>query len=115
MSDPLSVEAVRTLTAMLPVMGCCLHIVVEDGNIGDDSVQFCVDYAQGRGWEHRFCYMVAICYLLMTKHERALVLGHSWCPTCMDYTCCDRCHDCDTLTVEIPKRHPDPITIRTKK
>ncbi|MDX1559060.1 MAG: hypothetical protein R3193_09155 [Marinobacter sp.] len=31
-----------------PAWGC-LHIVLDDGNIGNDSVEFCIGYAEGKG------------------------------------------------------------------
>jgi hypothetical protein len=26
--------------------GCCWHVVLDDGNVGDDSVRFCIQEAQ---------------------------------------------------------------------
>ncbi len=34
-------------------VGCCLHIVLDDGNVDESSVSFCERYAEKRG--HDFC------------------------------------------------------------
>ena len=33
------------------IVGCCLHVVLDDGNIEDSSVEFCIGFAQESGHE----------------------------------------------------------------
>ncbi len=48
--------------------GCCLHIVLDDGNIGFDSVQWCKEYASEK--KCRIC--VKCCDMLaeLTEDQR---------------------------------------------
>ena len=48
--------------------GCCLHIVLDDGNVRDDCVDFCIDAAQEKG--HKDCEAVAVALRAMTKTQR---------------------------------------------
>lgn len=48
--------------------GCCLHVVLDDQNIDDKSVQFCVTYAQEKG--HQECESLARILLRMSKTQR---------------------------------------------
>lgn len=45
--------------------GCCMHIVLDDGNIEDDSIRYCLERAQ-----HDLCRQVATMMLQMTKTQR---------------------------------------------
>jgi hypothetical protein len=49
-------------------VGCCLHIVLDDGNIEDGNVKFCVEYAREMG--HAECEKLASMMLLMSKTQR---------------------------------------------
>lgn len=49
--------------------GCCLHIVLDDGNVHDDSVRFCIDWAHRR--EHHKCQKLATLLLCMSKTQRS--------------------------------------------
>lgn len=53
--------------------GCCLHIVLDDGNVRDADVQFCVKYAQDAG--HPECEELARALLLMSKTQRLRLGG----------------------------------------
>lgn len=48
--------------------GCCLHIVLDEGNIDDGSVQFCIDHAAEQG--HDACKKLAELLLKMSKTQR---------------------------------------------
>jgi hypothetical protein len=48
--------------------GGALHIVLDDGNIGDDSVRFCIDGAREDG--DRFGELLASVLLKMSKTQR---------------------------------------------
>lgn len=48
--------------------GCCLHIVLDDGNVGYDSVRFCIDYAREN--KHPKCELLAELLLRMSKTQR---------------------------------------------
>lgn len=48
--------------------GCCLHIVLDDGNVQDHSVQFCAEKAKQVG--HLQCFALANRLLKMTKTQR---------------------------------------------
>lgn len=54
-------------------VGCCLHIVIDDGNVGDQSVQFCLEQAQAAG--HEDCIAAAEMLLAMSKTQRSKVYG----------------------------------------
>lgn len=53
------------------VVGCCLHIVLDDGNYEDGSVQYCLD--QAIGFDHKDCVELARKLLLMSKTQRRKV------------------------------------------
>ncbi len=48
--------------------GCCLHIVLEDGNTKDGDVRFCLEQATNKG--HADCKQLAEMLLLMTQTQR---------------------------------------------
>ena len=52
--------------------GCCLHVVLDDGNVQDDSVRFCIEWARGRGCAE--CERLGEVLLQMSKTQR-LKLG----------------------------------------
>ena len=54
--------------------GCCLHIVLDDGNVDDDEVQFCLDRAVTAG--HADCQRCAELLVRMSKTQR-LKLHHT--------------------------------------
>lgn len=51
--------------------GCCLHVVLEDTNLDDASVLFCVDWAAKAGHEH--CHALAGMLLRMSRTQRQRV------------------------------------------
>ena len=53
--------------------GCCLHIVTEDGNIKDEDVKFCIEWAMKK--EHAFCEKVGITILEMPMEVRTNHFG----------------------------------------
>jgi hypothetical protein len=48
--------------------GCCLHIVLDDGNVHDDNVGFCIERADEVG--HERCLKLARTLLLMSRTQR---------------------------------------------
>jgi len=52
--------------------GCCLHVVLDDGNVEDSSVEFCILYATERG--HEFCTALGRALRSMSRTQR-LKLG----------------------------------------
>jgi hypothetical protein len=58
---------VRALYEVHPA-GCCLHIVLDDGNVQDSNVQFCLDLAVERG--HASCAALAVLLGGMSKTQR---------------------------------------------
>jgi hypothetical protein len=48
--------------------GCCLHIVLDDANVEDHSVQFCLEQAKKEG--HPRCIELAEKLLLMSRTQR---------------------------------------------
>lgn len=61
-------DEVRALYYRSPV-GCCLHIVLDDGNVSDDNVQYCVELARERG--HAECELLAVKLSFMSKTQRS--------------------------------------------
>lgn len=51
--------------------GCCLHIVLDDGNISDGNIQWCLENAN-----HGVCREVAELLLKLTEEGREVALGH---------------------------------------
>lgn len=49
-------------------VGCCLHVVLDDGNVRDDYVQVCLDMARVKS--HRDCEEIAGLLLQMSKTQR---------------------------------------------
>lgn len=52
-------------------VGCCLHVVLDDGNYEDSIVAFCYETAVKA--EHRKCIDAASMLLKMSKTQRAKV------------------------------------------
>lgn len=50
------------------IVGCCLHIVLDDDNVEDRSVDFCVEYAREEGCED--CISLAKLLRRMTPTQR---------------------------------------------
>lgn len=48
--------------------GCCLHIALDDGNVTDGDVEFCLEWATNEG--HADCAELSNLLLLMTKTQR---------------------------------------------
>lgn len=50
--------------------GCCLHIVLDDGNIKLSDVEFCMGYAKAK--EHKECFELAAllskCSITQRRH-----------------------------------------------
>lgn len=66
-----------TVPDMLPVCrllyaehsaGCCLHIVLDDYNVEDHSVEFCIEHAEAAG--HPFCASLARALRSMSRTQR---------------------------------------------
>jgi len=53
--------------------GCCLHVVVEDHNLGDDSIAWCKAWAVRE--EHTYCEHAADLLAAMTFAERCALFG----------------------------------------
>lgn len=56
-------------------VGCCLHVVTDDGNVDDDSIAFCITYAKEQG--HPFCEEVARLLL-----RAPMSMRREACPAC---------------------------------
>jgi|AntRauTorckE6833_2_1112554.scaffolds.fasta_scaffold10758_5 hypothetical protein len=90
--------------------GCCLHITTDDYNIDDSSVDFCIKHAQekveaGRdqyGNTHEDCLELAKKIRALTRRERAIMFGLSWCPTCTNFEPYNECCECKGKLVPIP-------------
>lgn len=77
MMDKPTVPEVRPLVKALFAsehgsVGGCLHIVLDDGNVQDHDVQFCLDYAKEQGCQQ--CMELAAILLKMSRTQR-LKLG----------------------------------------
>lgn len=48
--------------------GCCLHIVLDDGNIEDENVEFCIQYAMDA--KHPECEALARKLRSMSRTQR---------------------------------------------
>jgi len=52
-------------------VGCCLHTVLDDTNIDNHSVHFCLERA--RAQDHPLCLQIAALLLLMSHTQRRTV------------------------------------------
>jgi len=52
-------------------VGCCLHVVLEDFNLDDASMQFCIDWAANA--EHHHCSTLADLLWRMSPTQRGRV------------------------------------------
>ena len=50
--------------------GCCLHIVLDDGNFEEDDVRYCLENAK-----HGICREVAELLLMLTDEGRETAVG----------------------------------------
>jgi hypothetical protein len=53
--------------------GCCLHVVLDDGNFEKEHVQWCLHNAK-----HGVCREVAMMLLYLTEEGRELAVGHAF-------------------------------------
>jgi len=58
-------------------VGGCLHIVLDDDNVEDSSVRFCIDYAKEKGCE--VCLPLAEKLLTMSETQRGKLASHAYC------------------------------------
>lgn len=49
-------------------VGCCLHILLDDGNVKDHHAQFCLEWARKEG--HADCIELAEKIVQMTQTQR---------------------------------------------
>lgn len=56
-------------------MGCCLHVALDDGNLKDKDVQFCIDFAVGQN--HPECEDLGRKLLELSQTQRAK-LKRTW-------------------------------------
>jgi hypothetical protein len=71
--NPITADELMPLIDLLPTGGCCLHIAVDDFNLDDDAVKFCVKEAQRR--DHPMCYAIALLILGAGEEWREAELG----------------------------------------
>lgn len=64
----LEVERLVDLLYAKSAVGCCLHIVLDDGNVNDSHVEFCIKYALEQ--KHNDCYALALILLTMSTTQR---------------------------------------------
>ncbi len=55
-------------------MGCCLHIVLDDENLRDSDVEFCINHACEKG--HVECLRLATMMLDLSKTQRKKVVHY---------------------------------------
>lgn len=65
------VPLARAIFKTRSITGCCLHLVLDDGNVKDEHVLQCITVAIDRG--HIDCLYVANKLALMTRSQRARV------------------------------------------
>lgn len=57
-------------------VGCCLHMVLDDGNVADGHVAECLEYAKENG--HAECIALAELMLKMSRTQRAKLCARSY-------------------------------------
>lgn len=55
-------------------VGCCLHVVLDDGNIKKHSVESCIGYAREK--KHKDCEELAILLSQMSNAQRRRIYSH---------------------------------------
>lgn len=74
------VSLVRALYASpAGASGCCLHIALDDHNLEDDHLDFCLKRAQAAG--HAKCERIAGLLLSISEAEREAVADSKRCPS----------------------------------
>ena len=70
MSKPTRLELAPLVKALYErnSVGCCLHIVLDEGNVEDSDVAFCLSWARTEG--HEACIQLAEKLLLMSRTQR---------------------------------------------
>jgi len=53
--------------------GCCLHIVLDDNNINDHFIEYCLEIAEQK--QHTFCQTICKLLLQMTLTQRHKICG----------------------------------------
>lgn len=80
MKEPVYREHKPTVPDVLPWVdeiysmhraGCCLHIVTDDDNIDDGSVEFCIQFATEQ--QHEYCAAVARALRSMSRTQRTVI------------------------------------------
>jgi len=66
-------------------VGGCLHIVLDDNNICDGSIEFCIDYAKREKCDQ--CLLIAEMLMKMSEDEREVVTNHVYCAHDVTYRC----------------------------
>jgi hypothetical protein len=56
--------------------GCCLHVAIDDGNLDNRSITWCLQEACDAG--HRDCAHLAQLLLAMSMTQRKKAYGKSW-------------------------------------
>lgn len=69
--------------------GHCLHIVLDDHNLGDDSVRFCIDRAREQSCETCLRCAEALLGASRTARKKAISMYRGWC--------LERVHDYDAV------------------
>lgn len=87
-------DAIDDIYADAPT-GCCMHVVLDDNNIEDDSVRFCLDWARKAGCER--CARFATAYLDVPESIRAAIQGLARCGCGREYRGVDeaKCFLCE--------------------
>ena len=78
-------------------VGCCFHIVTDDGNVEDRHVHLCTRIATDKNCSG--CLELAHVLVLMTEESRAKALNMSWCRRCNDWTLYNPCGKCQQPTL----------------
>lgn len=55
--------------------GCCWHIVLDDDNLDDDSVRFCINYANENDEQHADCIAIGPLLLAMSRTQRKKLIS----------------------------------------
>jgi hypothetical protein len=70
-----AIELVRRIYAR-HMAGCCMHIVTDDDNLEDSSVQFCLDCARENNCAE--CVELATLMLKMKRTQRFKISKSHW-------------------------------------
>ena len=88
LEDCIAAHALMLAIESQMAAGCCWHILLEDGNVDDDDVRFCIDWAEGNGERCRCptsCRSIGGYLKAMSKTQRLKLIAGGYAKAHEEY------------------------------